>query len=130
VPQAVRIGGDVGVGLESRELPRPSRERRRALVGLKIEYDVAFRGVPGPRIEDDVGVKGALARRLGVDDLRARFDLLEIRGRDRAEVTCAARVFRALFGDLEIPAPSQGNPLLPCDLPSVIDPDIRTLHPV
>jgi len=31
---------------------------------------VAFRGVTGPRIEDDVGVQGALPRRVGVNDLR------------------------------------------------------------
>jgi hypothetical protein len=61
VPQAVRIRRDIGVGLESHELPRPSRERRRALIGSEIEHDVAFRGVPGPRVEDDVGVEGALA---------------------------------------------------------------------
>src|SRR6059036_1081736 len=100
------------MGHESHELPGPSRKRRRALVGSKVEHDVAFGGVPGPRFEDDVGVEGALARRLGVDDLRTRFDLFEIQGRDRAEVTGLARVFRALFGDLEIPAPSHGGLLL------------------
>src|SRR5437867_2179811 len=121
VPQAVRIRRDVGVGLESHELPRPSRERRRALVGCKIEHDVAFGGVPGPRVEDDIGVEGALARRLGVDDLRTRFDLFEIRGGDRAEVTGLAPVFRALFGELEIPAPSHGGPPSR-ELPSAIDP--------
>jgi hypothetical protein len=99
--------------------PGPSRERRRALVGSKIEHDVAFRGAPGPRIEDDIGVEGALARRLGVDDLRTRFDLFEIRGLDRAEVTGAALVFRALFGDFKIPAPSSPPSR---DLPSAIDP--------
>src|SRR5687768_14206489 len=121
MPHAVRIRGDVRRRLESHELPRPSREGGRTLAGGKIENDMASRGIPGPRVEDDVRIERAFARRVSVDDLRARFDPVEIRRRDRAEVTRSARVFRAFFGDLEIPAPSHDNSSF-CDLPLVIDP--------
>jgi hypothetical protein len=61
--------------------------------------------VAGPRrVEDDVGVKPGRTSRLRIDDSRADLDLLDVRRRDRAELTCEAVILRALFQDMEISA--------------------------
>jgi hypothetical protein len=87
MPQLVRIGRDIGMGFEPGELPGPARERHHALVGRKIEHDMAGRGIARPGVEGYVGVQRAVTSRICVNDLGADRDLFEVRGRDRAEVT-------------------------------------------
>jgi hypothetical protein len=80
MPQSVRIGRDISLGFERRELPGPARERRHALVGGKIEHHVAGRGIARPGVEGDVGVERAITSRIRVDDLGADRNLVEVRG--------------------------------------------------
>lgn len=90
--------------LEAGERSGPARERHHAGPSRKIEHDMARRGVAGSGLQDNIRVQGARPLRLGVDDPRADRDLLEIRGRDRADVTGEARVCRALLCHTEVAA--------------------------
>jgi len=56
------------------------------------------------RVEDDVSVQPGRTSRFRIDDSRADLDLLDVRRRDRAELTREAVILRALFQDMEISA--------------------------
>jgi hypothetical protein len=52
------------MGFEPGELPGPARERRHALVGRKIEHDMAGRSIAGPGVEGYVSVQRAITSRI------------------------------------------------------------------
>src|SRR6266550_111012 len=119
VAEAVRpIPGPVGsdqardndAGLEPSELPGPARDGDHSLTTRKIEDDLAERDVVARarRVEGDVTVQHGSTWCDCVDDPRADLDVLEVRGRDRAEATGEARVLRALLGHVESSAAQGG----------------------
>src|SRR5437870_2440992 len=98
--------GDIHGCSELCELSGPARERAVAETSYTIECAVAERGVVARarRVDDDVAVHQCRTRRRGIDDGRADFDLLEVRGRDRAEGAGETRVRRALLCHMELSA--------------------------
>jgi hypothetical protein len=88
------------------EYPGSTREPARSNTGYQTQRAMAKRNaVASPERADlHVGIQQPGDRILCVADRRASRDLIEVRGRDRADVTGAARVRRAFFPDMELSA--------------------------
>src|SRR2546429_6821774 len=89
--------------MEPGEPPRPARERAVPETGPKIECTMAERDVFARVwwVQDDVAVQRGRTSCLLIHDPRADLDLLEVRGRDRAEITSQAQVGGALLRQME-----------------------------
>src|SRR6266550_469385 len=88
--------------LEPAELPSPAPEGDRPRTGHEIEDDMTERAVaPALRVEGDVRVRRGRAGCRCINDPGADADLLQVRGRDRAEGTREPRVLGALFRHVE-----------------------------
>src|SRR5512132_1718315 len=115
VPGTVRVGrarDNERSRLEVGELPGPAKERDHAGQGRKIEHDMPERGVVPRPVDHEVTVQHAgtrIAGCRGIDDPRAELDRVEVRGRDRAELTGVAEVVLAVLRHMELSAPGRGT---------------------
>ena len=88
------------------ELSRSAGERHRSLTGGESQNDMAKGGVVAWArwLERYVAVENGRTGGARINDLRAGFDLPDVRRSDGAEATCKARELRALLRYMKLSA--------------------------
>src|ERR1700675_474677 len=91
------------------EVAGPTREGAQPGKGEEVERAVAGGNVAGSGNDDDIGVERAGPGGRGVVDPGARWDRLDVRCHERAELSGPAVVVPAFLRDVEIAAARRGR---------------------
>src|SRR5262249_35460188 len=103
VPEVLgrRISRDTCAQLEPGERSRPARDRAQSLTAREMKQAMAGRDGAALHVDGDVAVQRSRTGRLEVEDLRARFERLDVRGPYRAVGANAPIEARAVLRRVE-----------------------------